>query len=84
MRPPAQTVPEYRARHAETRCHPPVRALLEAAGMWAIYDDHEVRNDWDGRTRVEEPARYAAAVRVWDEFFPQRAAVGEPGRWRES
>ena len=82
--PPAQTVPEYRARHAETRCHPPVRALLEAAGMWAIYDDHEVRNDWDGRTRVEEPARYAAAVQVWDEFFPQRAAVGEIRyrRWR--
>jgi phosphodiesterase/alkaline phosphatase D-like protein len=82
--PPARTVPEYRARHAETRCHPPVRALLEAAGMWAIYDDHEVRNDWDGRTRVEEPARYAAAVQVWDEFFPQRAAVGEIRyrRWR--
>jgi PhoD-like phosphatase len=82
--PPARTVPEYRARHAETRCDPPVRALLETAGMWAIYDDHEVRNDWDGRTRVEEPARYAAAVQVWDEFFPQRAAVGEIRyrRWR--
>ena len=82
--PPARTVPEYRARHAETRCHPPVRALLEAAGMWAIYDDHEVRNDWDGRTRLEEPARYAAAVQVWDEFFPQRAAAGEIRyrRWR--
>jgi len=82
--PPAMTVPEYRTRHAETRCHPPVRALLEAAGMWAIYDDHEVRNDWDGRTRVEEPARYAAAVQVWDEFFPERAPLGEIRyrRWR--
>jgi phosphodiesterase/alkaline phosphatase D-like protein len=82
--PPAMTVPEYRARHSELRCHPPVRALLDAAGMYAIYDDHEVRNDWDGRTRIEEPARYAAAVQVWDEFFPQRAAVGEIRyrRWR--
>jgi hypothetical protein len=82
--PPAMTVPEYRARHLETRTHPGVRALHEACGMWAIYDDHEVRNDWDGRTRLEEPARYAAALQVWDEFFPQRAAVGEVRyrRWR--
>ncbi len=82
--PPAMTVPEYRARHLETRLHPPVRALHEACGMWAIYDDHEVRNDWDGRTRLDEPARYAAALQVWDEFFPQRAAAGEVRyrRWR--
>lgn len=82
--PPAMTVPEYRARHLETRTHPAVRALHEACGMWAVYDDHEVRNDWDGRTRLEEPARYAAALQVWDEFFPQRAAAGEVRyrRWR--
>jgi alkaline phosphatase D len=82
--PPATTVPEYRARHAETRRHPPVRALFEAAGCYAIYDDHEVRNDWDGRARLDEPARYAAALQVWDEFFPQRAAAGEVRyrRWR--
>jgi phosphodiesterase/alkaline phosphatase D-like protein len=82
--PPAMTVPEYRARHVELRSHPPVRALLEACGMYAIYDDHEVRNDWDGRARLDEPERYAAAVQVWDEFFPQRAAVGEIRyrRWR--
>jgi phosphodiesterase/alkaline phosphatase D-like protein len=82
--PPAQTLPQYRERHALLRIHPPIRALLGSCGLWAIYDDHEVRNDWDGRTRLEEPARYAAAVQVWDEFFPQRAAVGEVRyrRWR--
>jgi phosphodiesterase/alkaline phosphatase D-like protein len=82
--PPAMTVPEYRARHLDTRTHPPIRALHEACGMWAIYDDHEVRNDWDGRVRLDEPARYAAALQVWDEFFPQRAAAGEIRyrRWR--
>jgi phosphodiesterase/alkaline phosphatase D-like protein len=82
--PPAQTVAQYRARHVALRAHPPVRALLEAAGLYAIYDDHEVRNDWDARARVDEPARYAAAVQVWDEFFPERAPVGEIRyrRWR--
>ena len=82
--PPAQTVAEYRARHVELRSHPPVRALLEAAGLYAIYDDHEVRNDWDARVRTAEPARYAAAIQVWDEFFPERAPAGEIRyrRWR--
>lgn len=87
--PPATTVPAYRARHVELRNHPPVRAMLASAGLYAIYDDHEVRNDWDGRTRIDEPARYAAAVQVWDEFFPQRGLLRNPGvgeiryrRWR--
>jgi phosphodiesterase/alkaline phosphatase D-like protein len=82
--PPAQTVAEYRERHIELRVHPPIRALLGSCGLWGIYDDHEVRNDWDGRTRLDEPARYAAAVQVWDEFFPQRAPAGEVRyrRWR--
>lgn len=82
--PPAMTVAEYRERHLELRTHPPVRALLASCGMYAIYDDHEVRNDWDGRTQIDEPARYAAALQVWDEFFPLRAPSREIRyrRWR--
>jgi phosphodiesterase/alkaline phosphatase D-like protein len=74
--PPAQTVAQYRARHVELRAHPPVQAMLEACGLYAIYDDHEFRNDWDAGFVAAEPARYAAAMQVWDEFFPQRAPVG--------
>jgi hypothetical protein len=81
--PPAATVADYRARHAELRTHPPVRRLLEACGMRAIYDDHEFRNDWDARFVAAEPARYAAAIQTWDEFFPLRT-TGEIKyrRWR--
>jgi alkaline phosphatase D len=79
--PPAMTVAEYRGRHVELRRHPPVRAMLEAAGLCAIYDDHEFRNDWDAALAAAEPARYAAALQVWDEFFPLRAADG-PIRYR--
>jgi len=75
--PPAQTVAEYRARHVELRSHPPVRALLEVCGLCDIYDDHEFRNDWDARFVALEPARYAAAMQVWDEFFPLRAQDGD-------
>ncbi len=68
--PPAETVPVYRERHVELRTHPPVRGLLEACGMRAIYDDHEFRNDWDAHFVALEPDRYAAAMQTWDEFFP--------------
>jgi phosphodiesterase/alkaline phosphatase D-like protein len=81
--PPAQTIAEYRARHVETRTHPPMRAVLEACGLFAIYDDHEFRNDWDAHRVATEPDRYAAAMQAWDEFFPLRT-TGEVKyrRWR--
>ena len=75
--PPAITPAEYRARYAVLRTAPDVRRLHEAVGVRAIYDDHEFRNDWDAQGVAEEPARYAAAVQVWDEFFPLRDAVGD-------
>ena len=75
--PPAQTVAEYRERHVDLRSHPPARALLEACGLAAIYDDHELVNDWDADSAAAEPDRHAAALQVWDEFFPLRAAAGD-------
>jgi phosphodiesterase/alkaline phosphatase D-like protein len=71
--PVAETVPEYRQRHGYMRTALHVRPWLEAMGVRAIYDDHEFRNDWDGVRAAAEPARYAAAMQVWDEFFPLSA-----------
>jgi alkaline phosphatase D len=75
--PPAMTVEEYRARHVEARTAPKARVLLQAMGVRAIYDDHEFRNDWDAIFRTVEASRYAAAMQVWDEFFPLRGTTGE-------
>src|SRR5205085_10549571 len=75
--PVAETLEAYRDRHAEIRRLPKVRAILEAAPLYAIYDDHEFRNNWDAAFVAKEPSRYAAAMTVWDEFFPIRSAVGE-------
>lgn len=75
--PPAMDVPTYRARHAELRTTPKVRACFDTMGVRAIYDDHEFRNNWDAMFVASEPARYAAAMQVWDEFFPVRGASGE-------
>ena len=68
--PPAMTVATYRERHGAMRTAPHVRPWLEAMGVIAIYDDHEFRNDWDAMFVAAEPERYAAAMQVWDEFFP--------------
>jgi alkaline phosphatase D len=75
--PIAETLEAYRERHAEIRALPKVRALLEAAPLRAIYDDHEFRNNWDAGFVAAEASRYAAAMTVWDEFFPVRDAAGE-------
>ncbi len=71
--PPAMDVSTYRERHAQARTEPRIRRLLERVGVRAIYDDHEFRNDWDGMYMLTEAPRYAAAMQVWDEFFPVRA-----------
>lgn len=74
--PVAKTVSEYRARHHLTRSAPAARRLFENVGVRAIYDDHEFRNDWDAMRAAAEADRYAAAMQVWDEFFPVRDAIG--------
>ncbi|MEJ7603767.1 MAG: alkaline phosphatase D family protein [Kofleriaceae bacterium] len=73
----AQTLEAYRDRHVEIRTLPKVRGLLESCGVRAIYDDHEFRNDWDAGFVAAERARYAAAMTVWDEFFPLPDLGGE-------
>ncbi len=75
--PVATTVAEYRARHVALRTAPTGRALIEAFGIRAIYDDHEFHNDWNPEFVLAEPERYAAAMQVWDEMFPIRGPVDD-------
>ena len=80
--PVAMTVEQYRERHVELITAPRVRAWLQSMGVRAIYDDHEFRNDWDAMFRTVEASRYAAAMQVWDEFFPLRGAAVDEIRYR--
>lgn len=80
--PPADTLDEYRDRHVEVRTAARVRRWLSSMGIRAIYDDHEFRNDWDAMYREAEPARYAAAMQAWDEFFPLRPSDVRYRSWR--
>jgi phosphodiesterase/alkaline phosphatase D-like protein len=75
--PGATTLPEYRARHLEARGADKVQRWLATVGVRAIYDDHEVGNNWDAEISVADPARLAAALTAWDEWFPVRGAPPE-------
>ena len=82
--PGAITLDEYRDRHRAARGDAAMQRLLRALPVRSIYDDHEVRNDWDLGTSITEPDRVDAALRAWDEYFPVR--TDDPAvrfrRWR--
>ncbi|MBP9207007.1 MAG: alkaline phosphatase D family protein [Kofleriaceae bacterium] len=85
--PGAITRAEYTTRHHALRDDPRVQAVLDRTSLRAIYDDHEVRNDWDLGSWAREPDRHVAALAAWDDFFPlRRADRTGPGvryrRWR--
>lgn len=77
--PGAITLAEYRARHAAVRTPDIIQRWLATTSVRAIYDDHEVKNDWDPRVPA---ARVAAAMQAWDEWFPIRGG-GDLVRYRQ-
>src|SRR4029453_6505702 len=56
--PPATTLSEYRDAYKENRGSPALPTLLGSTSIYALLDDHEVQNDFDGQTVA--PALYAA------------------------
>ncbi len=80
--PGAITLEEYRARHVEARIAPKAQRFVQSFPVYAIWDDHELRNNWDGRFRVEEADRIAAGIQAWDEWFPLRDSGTPKVRYR--
>ncbi len=68
--PPAVTLSDYEAKHKEVRSYPNVASLLKSTSTFALMDDHEVVNDFDGQT--VDPARYAAGRQAFLEYMPVR------------
>jgi alkaline phosphatase D len=66
----------YRNRHAQYKTDPDLRALHAAAPCLAIWDDHEVQNDYadDRSSTFDDPiaflARRAAAYQAFYEHMP--------------
>lgn len=65
---PAMTVDEYRDAYEVNRGYRALPDLLASTSTYAMWDDHEVHNDFDGLT--VDPARYAAGRQAFLEWMP--------------
>src|SRR2546427_184979 len=72
----ARTLAQYRARHRYQREDPPLQALLRATSVYAIRDDHEVRNDFSGPHDGLMPTGRRAMLDYW----PIASPAEEPTR----
>jgi alkaline phosphatase D len=59
----AQTLPQYRAKHAEVRADPHIQRFMAAVPTFAILDDHEVADNFDRDHPLIEVGRQA--FREW-------------------
>ncbi len=64
----AKTLEEYRGAYKVNREYENLLALLKSTSVYAIWDDHEVRNDYAGQT--VDPERYANGRRAFLEYMP--------------
>jgi alkaline phosphatase D len=72
----ALTLPQYRVRHRHNREDPGFQALLRGMSVYAIWDDHEVRNDFAGSVEPLMPIGRQAFLDYWPIVPPDE----EPGR----
>lgn len=72
----ATTLEEYREKHRYNRADPHVQAFFRTASVYAIWDDHEVQNNFAGSTEPLMPVGRQAFVDYWPILPPDE----EPGR----
>lgn len=72
----ARRLPDFWAKHRYNREDPGVQAYFRALSVYAIWDDHEVRNDFSGPGDVLMPVGRKAFL----DYFPILPPADEPGR----
>lgn len=72
----ATTLAEYRARHRDQRGAEALRRLLGDIPVYAIWDDHEVQNNFSGPFESRMPIGRQALREYW----PIRTAPEDPNR----
>jgi alkaline phosphatase D len=61
----ATTLAEFRARHRYNREDPALQDFLRRTPVYAIWDDHEVKDDFAGPTEALMPAGRQAFIDYW-------------------
>jgi alkaline phosphatase D len=64
--PPSQTVQDFWAKYKENRTDAGLRSLLQKTGTFAIWDDHEVTNDFSGPSQPLTPT----GLRAFKDYWP--------------
>jgi alkaline phosphatase D len=70
----ATRLPEYHARHRYNRADPALQRFFRGTAVYAIWDDHEVRDDFAGPSEPLMPVARQAFLDYWP------IEEGEPGR----
>lgn len=76
--PPAASLPVYRGKYRENRGDVFLQDLLAATSVYAVWDDHEVLNDYAGQT--VDPLLLAHGVQAFFEYMPVRPHPSDPTR----
>jgi alkaline phosphatase D len=76
--PAATTLDDYRQRYKVNWEDEPLRALLASTSTYAIWDDHEVKNDFAGQD--VDQAQMAAGRQAFLEYLPIREDATDPNR----
>ncbi len=76
--PTATTLPEYRQLYKDNREDEHLAGLMAATSTYAIWDDHEVVNDFAGET--VDPDMLAAGRQAFFEYNPIRQSPDDPNR----
>ncbi|MBU8918998.1 alkaline phosphatase D family protein [Bacillus sp. FJAT-29953] len=63
--PPSETVQDFWAKYKENRTDAGLRSLLQKTGTFAIWDDHEVTNDFSGPSQPLTPTGLSAFKDYW-------------------
>jgi alkaline phosphatase D len=80
--PTATTLPEYRQLYKDNRDDEHLRDLMAATSTYAVWDDHEVVNDFDSET--VDPDMLAAGRQAFIEYMPIRESPEDPNRMYRS
>ena len=72
----ARRLADFWAKHRHNRSDPAGQAYFRATSVYAIWDDHEVRNNFSGPS---EPLTEIGR-RAFIDYFPVRPPAEEPGR----
>ncbi|MEJ7720153.1 MAG: alkaline phosphatase D family protein [Ilumatobacteraceae bacterium] len=74
----AQTLGDYRRRHAHHRLDPDLQALHHAAPMVALWDDHDVNGQSPEGDDLAARQRRADGQQAWREWLPLVTGRGQP------